>query len=134
METRYCRVWSGSGLGLTHLFGQGLVQDGDQVLQGSFGVELAGVLWRTSLLRGLVQDRRHFQSGRPGLLRLINRYHVTLFYHCLYWDVCFKNSSVEKYGGLLGTNFSNCEEGIWEQKVLKKKDRSIWKVACVIMQ
>lgn len=35
---------------MCYLFREGLGQDGDQVLQSAFGVELTVVLWRTSLL------------------------------------------------------------------------------------
>lgn len=43
--------------GLPYLLGEGLSKDGHQVLQGSFGVELAGVLRRAALLRRLPGER-----------------------------------------------------------------------------
>lgn len=47
---------------MSYLFGEGLGQDGHQVLQGSFGVELTGVLRRASLLRGLTSNKRGEES------------------------------------------------------------------------
>lgn len=46
----------GAGLPMvarSYLLGEGLGQDGHQVLQRSLGVEFAGVLWGATLLRGL---------------------------------------------------------------------------------
>lgn len=39
-----------------YLFGEGLGQDGNQVLQGPFGIEFTGVLRGSSLLRGLTLE------------------------------------------------------------------------------
>ncbi|TNN36490.1 hypothetical protein EYF80_053345 [Liparis tanakae] len=50
----------------THLFGEGLGQDGDQVLQGPFGVEFTGVLGGASLLRGLPLDESTGEEGQKG--------------------------------------------------------------------
>lgn len=41
---------------LSYLLGEGLGEDGDQVLQRTFGIELTGVLGGASLLRGLRLD------------------------------------------------------------------------------
>lgn len=41
---------------VSYLLGEGLGEDGDQVLQRTFGVELTGVLGGASLLRGLRLD------------------------------------------------------------------------------
>lgn len=41
---------------MRYLFGEGLGQDGDQVLQGPFSVEFTGVLRGAPLLRGLPLD------------------------------------------------------------------------------
>lgn len=54
---------------MCYLFGEGLGQDGDQVLQGPFGVEFTGVLRGASLLRGLPLDKSKQEEQKTTVKR-----------------------------------------------------------------
>ena len=56
------RYWWKAG----YLFGEGLGQDGDQILQGPFGVEFTRVLRGTSLLRGLPLDESKQENSQKA--------------------------------------------------------------------